>query len=147
MKALGTSFNVKSYQEQSFTETTLLTGKVEVSSENYFKEKIIMLPTDKIRVVKKDGQIIKSMLENPLHAVAWKKGEFVFENRSFEEIASDLSVQKNVKIQFTNKQVSNLKFTGAFEKDTPVNEILETLKISRNFEFEHTPQTNEWIIK
>ncbi len=145
--ALGTSFNVKSYKEQVFTETTLLTGKVEVSSENYFKEKIIMLPKDKIRVSKIDGQVVKSISEDPFHTIAWKNGEFVFENKSFEEIANDLSIQKNITIRFTNKQVSNYKYTGSFDKDTPVNEILETLKFSRAFEFEHTPKTNEWVVK
>jgi transmembrane sensor len=147
VKALGTSFNVKSYQEQSFTETTLLTGKVELSSKNYFKEKIIMLPTDKIRVVKKGGQIIKSISENVLNAIAWKEGEIKFKNKPFKEIANDLSIQKNITIHFINEQISNFKFTGSFDQTTPIREILEVLKASKIFEFEHNPETNAWVIK
>ena len=146
VKALGTSFNVKSYKKQAFTETVLFTGKVEMSSEDYFEQKIILLPNDKIRVIKKDGQIIKSISEDALNSIAWKEGEIKFKNKPFKEIANDLSIQKNITLHFLNEQISNSKFTGSFDLKTPISEILEVLKASKTFEFEHNPKTNEWII-
>ena len=57
-----------------------------------------MLPNDKIRIIKSDGQIIKSISENTLNTIAWREGKIQFKNKPFEEIAVDLSIQHNVKI-------------------------------------------------
>ncbi len=147
VKALGTSFNVNAYQENTYLETTLLTGKVEVSSENYFEEKIIMLPNDRIRIVKADGTPIKSMIQNKQKVLAWRVGKIRFENTSFKNIAGDLSNQLNVKLVFENESIAESRFTASFDKSTPVEEILEVLKASKNFEYNLNNQTNEWIIK
>ncbi len=147
VKALGTSFNVKAYPENAYLETTLLTGKVEVTSKNYFKEKIIMLPNDKIRIDRADGVPLKTIIENNQTVLAWKSGKMRFENMSFKEIADDLSNQFNVKLVFKNEETAKSKFTAVFNKSTPIEDILEILKTSKNFNYNLNKQTNEWIIK
>ena len=147
VKALGTSFNVKSYTENTFTETVLLTGKVEVTSKKYFKNKIIMLPNDKVRIFKNDGRVLTSKSGNASGSIAWREGKIQFNNKPFLEIAKDLKIQHNVNIRFENVQISNSKFTGSFGKDLPINEILEILKASKDFKYEYNTKTNEWIIK
>ncbi|SNZ00421.1 FecR family protein [Flagellimonas pacifica] len=147
VKALGTSFNVKAYPENTYLETTLLTGKVEVSSERYFEEKIIMLPNDNIRIAKADGIPIKSIIQNKQQVLAWRSGKIRFENTPFKSIASDLSNQLNVKLVFENKSIAGSRFTASFDKSTPVEEMLEVLKASKNFEYHLNQRTNEWVIK
>lgn len=147
VRALGTSFNVKAYPENTYTETTLLTGKVEVSSENYFEEKIIMLPNDNVRVVKADGIPIKRIIQNKQQVLAWRTGKIRFENTPFKNIANDLSNQLNVKLVFENESIAVSRFTASFDKSTPVEEMLEILKASKNFEYHLNQRTNEWVIK
>ncbi len=146
VKALGTSFNVKSYAETGFTETVLFTGKVEVSSDKYFKDRILMLPKDKVTFSKKTNKVVKSKVESMLSTIAWKEGKIEFKNKSFKDIAKDLSIQFNIKIDFKNEQISNSKFTGSFEKSIPIDEILETLRLSKHFEYEKV-ENDKWIIK
>jgi len=146
VKALGTSFNVKAYTKTDLTETILFTGKVEVSSDKYFKDRILMLPKDKVTFSKKNNKVVKSKAEFMTSSIAWKEGRIAFKNKPFKEIANDLSIQYNVKISFKNKKTSNSKFTGSFDKSTSVTEILETLKLSKHFEYEKL-EDNKWIIK
>ncbi|EZH75602.1 hypothetical protein ATO12_02105 [Aquimarina atlantica] len=147
VKALGTSFNVKSYAENTFTETVLLTGKVEVSSKEYFKNNIIMLPNDKVKIFKNDGRVVTSKSNNAVSSIAWRDGKIQFNNKPFLEIANDLKIQHNVNIRFENKQISNSKFTGSFDQDLSINDILEVLKASKDFKYEYNTKANEWIIK
>ena len=147
VKALGTSFNVKAYPDNNYLETTLLTGRVELSSQNYFEEKIIMLPNDNIRILKANGVPIKTTIKNSQTVLAWKEDKIKFKNMSFENIANDLSNQFNVKLVFKNQAIAELRFTASFDKSTPVEEILEVLKASKDFKYSLNKQTNEWIIK
>lgn len=147
VKALGTSFNVKSYAKNTFTETVLLTGKVEVSSKEYFKNSIIMLPNDKVKVFKNDGRVLTSKSSNAVSSIAWREGRIQFNNKPFLEIANDLKIQHNINIRFENEQISNSKFTGSFDQDISINDILKILKASKDFKYEYNTKKNEWIIK
>lgn len=146
VKALGTSFNVKSYGNKAYTETVLLTGKVEVSSDKHFKEKILMDPKDKVTFYKKDKRIEQTVEKTTNTIIGWKEGKIIFKNKSFREIATDLSIQYNIKINFENEQVSNSNFTGTFEENTPIQEILETLQLIKPFEYQSMSE-KEYVIK
>lgn len=147
VKALGTSFNVKAYPESSYLETTLLTGKVEVSSQDYFEEKIIMLPNDHIKIEKVDGKPIKSVIQNKKNVLLWRESKIRFKNMSFKDIATDLSSQLNIKLVFKNATIAESRFTAVFDKSTPAEDILEVLKDSKNFTYNLNQVTNEWMIE
>ncbi|WP_233884492.1 FecR family protein [Tenacibaculum piscium] len=147
VKALGTSFNIKSYKENNYYETVLFTGKVAVNVKDSEKNKMIMLPNDKIRILKKNKQIIKSVIKNKMNTISWREGKIQFKNKTFKEIATDFKNQYNLKFHFENEKISNIKFTGTFEKTMPIGEILEILKITKPFEYHFNTQKNTWIIK
>ncbi|MBE7653164.1 FecR family protein [Tenacibaculum finnmarkense] len=147
VKALGTSFNIKSYKENNYYETVLFTGKVAVSATNSEKNRIIMLPNDKIRILKKNKHVLKSVITNKRNTISWRDGKIQFKNKTFKEIATDFKNQYNLKFHFENEKVSNVKFTGTFEKTMPIREILEILKITKPFEYRFNAQKNTWIIK
>ncbi|WP_271406225.1 FecR family protein [Tenacibaculum soleae] len=147
VKALGTSFNIKSYEKSNYYEAVLLTGKVAVSTENSEKNKLIMLPNDKIRVLNKNKQIIKSVIKNKMNTISWREGKIQFKNKTFKEIATDFKNQYDLTFHFENEKISNIKFTGTFEKTMPIGEILEILKITKPFEYYFNTQKNTWIIR
>ncbi len=146
VKALGTSFNVKAYKQNNFTETVLLTGKVEVSSDTHFDKKVNMIPNEKVTFTQHNKQITKEKVAYMNSVISWRNGKIQFRNKSFKDIASDLNIQQNVSIRFNNEEVSNYKFTGTFEKNTPVSEILEVLKSTKHFVYE-TISENEFLIQ
>ncbi|SOS48782.1 conserved hypothetical protein [Tenacibaculum dicentrarchi] len=147
VKALGTSFNIKSYKENDYYETVLFTGKVAVSAKDSGKKNIIMLPNDKIRIQKGNKHVLKSVIKNKMNTISWREGKIQFKNKTFKEIATDFKNQYDLKLHFENEKVSNIKFTGTFEKTMPIGEILKILKITKPFEYYFNTQKNTWIIK
>ncbi|WP_298544895.1 FecR domain-containing protein [uncultured Aquimarina sp.] len=147
VKALGTSFNVKSYIDSPTTETKLLTGKVEVSSDEQFKQKVLMIPNEKVTFYKHTKEVVKSKIDLNASGIAWREGKIQFENKIFREIAIDLKAQFGKQIRFKNEDIANSKFTGSFNTTTPINEIFEILKISKEFTYKLNTKTNEWIIE
>jgi len=146
VKALGTSFNVKAYVNGSYSETVLLTGKVEVSSKTT-SQKVVLLPNDRVKVARNNGAFIKSELTEGENVLFWKENKIQFKNKSFKEVAEDFENQFNVKLRFENETIANTKFTGAFNKNMPVKEILEVLTITKSFEYTFDNEKNSWIIK
>ncbi|MFD2564299.1 FecR family protein [Aquimarina rubra] len=147
VKALGTSFNVKSYIDGAITETKLLTGKVEVTSDTHFKESVFMIPDEKVTFYKNTKEVVKSKMDLYESEIAWKEGKIQFENKTFKEIAIDLKAQFGKQIRFSNEDIASSKFTGSFDHKTPISEIFEILKISKEFTYKLNTTTNEWIIE
>ncbi|MGY5352694.1 FecR family protein [Wenyingzhuangia sp. IMCC45533] len=147
VKALGTSFNVKSYSNGVVTETKLLTGKVEVSSEKHFDTKFVLIPNEKIVFYRDDKKAIKSAMSIGEQNIGWKQGKIQFKNKSFKEIALDLRAQFNIHIKFENEVIANSKFSGSFDQSTPIAEIFEMMNYSKNFNYNLKTTSNEWIIK
>ncbi|WP_299218198.1 FecR domain-containing protein [uncultured Aquimarina sp.] len=147
VKALGTSFNVKSYIDSPITETKLLTGKVEVTSDEQFKEKVLLIPDEKVTFYKHTKEVVKSKMDLNESNIAWKEGKIQFENKTFREIAIDLKAQFGKQIRFENEDIAVTKFTGSFDNTTPIDEIFEILKISKEFTYKLNTKTNEWIIE
>lgn len=145
--ALGTSFNVKSYIDSKITETKLLTGKVKVTSDTQFKESLFMIPDEKVTFYKHTQKVLKSKMDLNESSIAWKEGKIQFENKTFTEIAIDLKAEFGKQIRFKNEDIAATKFTGTFENTTPVDEIFEILKISKDFTYQLNTKTNEWIIQ
>lgn len=148
VKALGTSFNVKSYPNGLFTETTLLTGSVAVTSKKYFNDTILMSPNDKVKIEKIKGKVVKSSLKITENEITCQNNKIHFNNKTFKELAYDLDIQHNIKISFSkDSNIANSRFTGYFDYKTPVKDMLEVLKISKNFNYKYIQETNEWIIE
>ncbi len=147
VKALGTSFNVKSYASSQITETKLRTGKVEVTSDTHFTESILLIPDEKVTYNKGTKEVVKSKMDSNESRIAWKEGLIQFENKTFREIAIDLKAQFGQHIYFKNIDIAATKFTGTFNKTTPIYEIFEILKISKDFTYKLNTATNEWMIE
>ena len=145
--ALGTSFNVKSYSNSTYTETVLITGIIAVRPKDSFESTVVLSPNEKARIERKSGELIVTKNIKTGNLFGWKEGRIAFNNKSLKEIADDFYIQRDVRFRFENSDVEKLKFTGSFDDETPVNEILEILKSSRNFSFHQNTTTKEWILK
>ncbi len=145
--ALGTSFNVKSYKDSPIIETKLLTGKVKVTSDSHFTKSVLMTPNDKVVFFKNSKEVTKAIMRDNESNIAWMKGKIQFDNTPFSEIAIDLKAQYGKQILFENEDIAATRFTGSFDKTTPIDEIFEILKISKDFTYKLNTKTNEWIIK
>jgi transmembrane sensor len=162
IKVYGTTFNVKAYKEEGVIEATLVKGKITIQGlkvpgrEN---SEIIVHPNETFRYIKdlatyKKADLPEALIKNQPNIknedqpilmldpkvevtpiVDWKNGILSFKNESFSSLSYKLEQWFDVKIQFDDPDVQEIKFTGQFEKEN-INQVLKYLQILTPFEYD-----------
>lgn len=124
VKVLGTEFNIKAYKDETNIYTTLVEGKVAVNFENQHE---ILKPGEQSNV-----NVITKVLDittvDVYDQVSWKEGVFSFERESLKDIMQVLSRWYDMQVEFENKELESIGFSGVLGKEQTIREILETLK-------------------
>ncbi|WP_276166465.1 FecR family protein [Zobellia alginiliquefaciens] len=141
VKVLGTTFNVKSYPNDTQTETTLITGKVELLRDK--QNPIVLSPSEKAVFHKVENKVkVKKVISADV--VAWQKGTLVFNNTPLQQVALDLERKHNKKITINSVRLLKYEYTGTLDNLT-LEESLELLKISSPIDFRISE--NEIVLK
>ena len=136
IRVLGTSFNVSAYQDSESTSTTLVEGSVAVSTANGAERTIT--PSERLAYNKKSHQLSVEKVDTELYT-SWINGEFKFRDMRLEDIMKKVNRWYNCQIRFEDPSVKELRFSGAAERDRPVEYLLELIqKVTEvNFEIEN----------
>ncbi|WP_069661099.1 FecR family protein [Arcticibacter eurypsychrophilus] len=148
IKVLGTAFNVKSYTDDVNIEATLIRGKIELMKDTNNPESVITLrPNQKIIIPLKLNYMPSRTkveykmvdLDAKLQAkeyieTAWIYNRIEFRGENFIELSKKLERWYNVKIEFEDEKLKNLKFNGSFEKET-VEEAFNALQKVAHFSY------------
>ncbi|MFD2583831.1 FecR family protein [Pedobacter vanadiisoli] len=137
VKVLGTAFDVKAYQNDTFTETTLIRGKVSVTIKNNAAQTFILKPNDKFTLTggkASMGQLSHFNDTDRILETAWTNHELIYKNNSFDEVAKLFERWYGVKIAFKDPGLKTVKFTGHIDKET-LTEALNVLKLIENFNY------------
>ena len=157
IKVLGTEFNVKSYPDESTTETSLIRGSIEVTLRDRRAEKIILKPSEKLVVSNEEiaaatpsvpvkralkfsepiinlGHLNYFSLDSTVLETSWVKNRLIFENESFDEIATRMARWYGVTFEFADTDIPTLRFTGNFKNES-VEEALKAMQITADFSF------------
>jgi ferric-dicitrate binding protein FerR (iron transport regulator) len=123
VKALGTSFNLKSYPDETEISATLITGKLEVKSAN---SEVILYPNEKSTYHKQSLAMEKAAVYDAKEYVQWKNNTLSFDAETFENIAKILERHYNIRIVFESEALKGYKFTGK-PNNTSLESILQIL--------------------
>ena len=130
VEVLGTSFNVKAYEN---IETTLVEGKVCIRTNSLTKA--ILNPGEQGIVTKESNEITVKQVDTRLYT-SWVKGMFVFRSLSLEEIMKTLERWYNVEVTFENDELKQRRFTGNLKRNEEINHHLDVISLTTNVEFE-----------
>ena len=141
-KVLGTSFNVESYPEKEQITVAVVTGKVQVISneldvETHQKDKINLIPNEALVYKKTDRSFQKKIVSNMHELIGWKDNLIIFNKASFEEMVGVLEKHYGVNFQVKRKIKMGEEgfFSGEYENE-PLSNVLESLSFAGNFNFE-----------
>lgn len=134
VKVMGTSFNMSAYHEDERIMTTLVEGKVIVHSRHDDAE-YEMKPGFMLSYEKKTNLVSMEECDTDLYA-SWVNGEFKFRDMRLEDIMIKLNRWYNCEFFYQNTELKDLRFTGAAEKDRPVNYLLEMIEAVTKVHFE-----------
>ncbi len=141
IKVLGTKFNISAYEESMSILTTLVSGSVEV---NCLGNKKKLVPGYQSIVIKGRNDIEIKQVDTDSYT-SWINGVFEFNNASLEQITNQLSRWYNVDFFFYEPRFRNFHFTGAAQKDKPIEFILEIIEDLAQVKFK--VQDNKIIIE
>lgn len=130
---LGTAFNVTAYADEDVVTTTLVEGKIALNvAANGTRmslkpnEQSILLGTD----ISKRKVDVRSY-------IAWKDGEFSFDNTPLADMLKQMSRWYGVDVIYEH-EIPKERFSGAVSRNVSLQTILELLRISEvNYRIEN----------
>lgn len=132
-RVLGTTFNIQAYPDEKAVYTTLLTGRVRVDVDHLGKS-VILAPGMKAIWEKESGEI-HSEKANVENTVAWRYGEFVFDEEDMGVVMRMLERWYEVKFVFEGGRKSKHTFSGQMSKDIPMDVVLNRMTLAGGPEF------------
>lgn len=132
-QALGTSFNIKAYEDEPL-DVALLTGKVNVVLGFETPREIILKPGEGLNV-SISGQKHSKHRINKEKVLAWTRKTILFEQTPIWEAIRVLENWYGVKIEVLNRPERGVLLSGKFVDQT-LEGVLEGLSYSARFKFQ-----------
>jgi transmembrane sensor len=160
IKAVGTSFNVKAYNDEGTIETTLVEGKIVINrtgkvsksfgelylepnqKATFIKEKTSINVTDvkkfkeelppKIKLETGKVYIVPKVDTEP--AIAWKDNRMIIRGEEMESLIIKLERKYNVSIQMESEYLKAYRFSGTLGDET-LQQVLNVIKLSAPIDY------------
>jgi ferric-dicitrate binding protein FerR (iron transport regulator) len=132
VRVLGTSFNVRAFDEDEELQVVLATGKVKVTHQRDETE-AYLVPGEEVVYEKESGEMRKQ-LANLDAVLAWKNDQIVFDDASAYEVFDVLERWYGVQINYEALPENAWDFTGRFE-DENLENVLTSISYVKKFSF------------
>lgn len=130
VEVLGTHFNINNYADEAIVKTTLLEGSVKVS--NLLSNTSQPLKPGQQSILK--GKTLKVVNTDPDEDIAWKNGNFNFNDEDLESIMRKVSRWYDVEIYYEGK-LPKMSFLGTLSRSKNLSALLQVLKESGKVHF------------
>ena len=125
VKVLGTHFNIKAYNDESFIKTSLFEGSVKITrgeASGFLKpgEQALLNSSDN------NIQISKANMDE---AIAWKNGLFEFDGADITSIMKEIARWYDAEIVYTGKPPMR-RFEGKISRNAQLSDVLRILELS-----------------
>lgn len=131
VEAVGTSFNVKAYQEDRKITTSLFSGKVKVMADSNC---VFLSQGEQALFDKKSGLLSVSTSENIRYADMWRNNELAFKGETLHDIAVLLNRMYSVEILFESDYIQDYRFSGVI-KNNSLDNIFELISLTAPIEY------------
>jgi ferric-dicitrate binding protein FerR (iron transport regulator) len=156
----GTRFNVKSFSDEKYIETTLVSGKIiieKMDQNNRLQQQTVIRPNQMAVFDKETRRLmlldltLKEEILVPIKSIrlesepeigqnvqiltAWKDEKLIFYNEPMHKLAIKLERWYDVEIILQDEELLDLHFTGTFANET-IEQALEALKLASSFKYE-----------
>ncbi|MGN6435831.1 MAG: FecR family protein [Agriterribacter sp.] len=129
VEAIGTAFNINAYNDEPAQNTTLVEGKVKLTTP---KNEVMLTPGQQA-VVKQGNTTLVENVTNMEGIIGWKDAWFHFDDTDIKSIMRQVSRWYDVDIKYeTNIQTT---FTADIERSLPVSRLLRLLENTQTIKF------------
>lgn len=139
---LGTQFGVATGEDT--TAVVLASGRIQVGASDGATDGTVALSPGERSLIRQGRPPTPPAPVDLTSALDWS-GLFVFRSLSVEEIARRLSDHYNVTITVAS-DLQEERVTGTFERDQPVDQVLETLATTLDAEVQREENTYQFLV-
>jgi ferric-dicitrate binding protein FerR (iron transport regulator) len=133
VKALGTEFNIKSYNGES-TFISLVNGSVSV--ENAKGERIILSPGEAVTVASSNSPLQKETFDETM-VLGWMQGLYYYHNEKLQQIAVVAERWFDIQVKLKDPALASLRFSGAMDRNKPVNSFFSMLASTGDIRYDN----------
>jgi transmembrane sensor len=157
IQAVGTEFNVKSYDDEDIIETTLVEGKIAIKQVQKHKGSVFLEPHQQAVYMKDNRNLtVRSMTEvkevkpevlkfrkgiiyiaekvDPQPIVAWKDNRLILKGEELSSLVIKLERKYDVSFVFASEKLKAFRFSGTLENET-LTQVLDVIKLSAPLEY------------
>lgn len=138
VEVLGTRFNVNAYENEK-AKTTLLEGRVEVSAnidpapDQQAPQSAILHPGQQSSITKGSSNIEVTTVD-PLDALAWKNGYFIFQDEDIKSVMKIISRWYDIEVEYEG-DMRGKAFGGTISRFESFEELLSTIALTGSIKF------------
>jgi len=126
IEVLGTSFNVRAYENSNEIETTLENGSIRL---NTGKQITFLKPGDQSLYDKKSNKLFISNVD-PANFSSWKDGRYEFQNKDLIEVFKVVERWYDVEITADEAYFKGMHFSGVIKRNKDAKHFLDMLNHS-----------------
>ncbi len=130
IEVLGTSFSVRSYNNDNTAKATLFSGSISMHYRDVRnnEHKVLKLnPKESFIYYQANSAPEQVKYENNDKEIAWKRGELLFDRTPVEDVLKMLERWHGTEFVVENKAIFNDKLTASFQTESIV-QIMEMMK-------------------
>ncbi|WP_129731337.1 FecR domain-containing protein [Parabacteroides goldsteinii] len=127
VEALGTSFNVKAYNEDPDFVATLFEGSIKAGTGD--DNSVILTPNQHVSLNRQSRSLTVGTSENVSYARMWRNNELAFEREKLDDIAILLNRMYNVQLEFKSDKIRNYRFSGVI-KNNSLDNVIEIISLT-----------------
>jgi len=140
VQVLGTSFNVRAYDNEPVVETSVATGRIafipKYKTSRKRQDTVFLAPDHKASYTFASEELTTSVTSGK-EDKAWTEGKLIFRAMTMEQIATELERNFGKKVIFLDEGPKAFVFTGSFENNS-LDEIMYYLTRTKNFNYKIT---------
>jgi len=133
VKVLGTSFNIRSYPEETQTDVAVKTGRVMVRKLTS-SDVLDLRPNEMAAFNNLSGNLLKQNIESPGLVFGWTEGNLIMQDETFDVVMGKISRWYNVRMQLENPGIKDKKITANLT-DPTLKEVMESLSHTYKFDY------------
>ena len=135
VEVLGTEFNVSSYKEDQEIRTVLVEGSVRMTNSVASESNVVLRPGEKGAWNRLARVTEVEEVDVELYT-GWIKGELIFRNSTFEDMAKKLERRYMVTIQNNNLLLANKMLNARFNVNIEsIDDVLQSISEIQQFEY------------
>ncbi len=128
---LGTHFNINAYDDEPGATTTLLEGKIKITTAG--KKSLVLKPGQQASIDKNEKLALANK-PNINQAIAWETGSFDFEDQEFNAVMRQLARWYNVEVVY-RQPIPNKRLYGSIRRNEPITKILSAIQNIMSFQY------------